>query len=206
MKKVIPFTKTLTFKTMINEITDIEIKHNLKLEDNNEIKGDILVNGKYKITEASLNEEDFNFNLPFVIAIDPKYNIDDIEINIDDFNFDIINEEELKLDVEIGLYNIYEKEERKEIEELESIEIPVEQEELIENMEIKEDNNISNIFTNITSNTETFSSYHVYIIRESDTLEYIMDKYNVTKEELADYNDLNNIKTGTKLIIPCSND
>ena len=32
MKKVVPFTKTITFRTMIAEITNIEVKHNLKCD------------------------------------------------------------------------------------------------------------------------------------------------------------------------------
>ena len=210
MKKVIPFTKTITFKTMISEITDISVKHELKLEANNEVKGDILVDGKYKVTDASILEEEFHYRLPFIIAIDPKYTVDDVEINITDFNFEIQNEEDLKLDVEIELDNIYEKEEVRN-----EIEIPVETEELIDNMEISDNNeedkentksNITSIFSNLNQDNETFSSYHVYIVRDNDTLEYIMDKYNVSRDELADYNDLNNIVTGSKLIIPCSND
>ena len=34
MKKVVPFTKTITFRTMIAEITDIEVTHTLELKDN----------------------------------------------------------------------------------------------------------------------------------------------------------------------------
>ena len=33
MKRTVPFTKTITFRTMISEITDIEVTHNLKLEN-----------------------------------------------------------------------------------------------------------------------------------------------------------------------------
>ena len=29
-----------------------------------------------------------------------------------------------------------------------------------------------------------------------------MDKYNITKEELSDYNDLSNLEIGSKLVIP----
>ena len=208
MKKVIPFTKTITFKTMIKEITDIGVTHNLVLKDNNEVTGDILVDGKYRASEASLLEEEFHYKLPFVIAIDSKYDVNDLTINIEDFNFEIVNDEDMELNVEIGLDNIYEKEETRE-----DIEIPVETDEIVENIEILDEEekndsktNITSIFNNITSNNETFSSYHVYIVRDTDTLESIMDKYNVSRDNLADYNDLDNIISGTKLIIPCSND
>lgn len=236
MKKVIPFTKTIIFKTRIAEITDIEVKHTLKLKNNNEIEGDILVDGKYKMTEASSIEEQFHYKLPFVIAVDSKYDTNNLDINIGDFYFEIINEEELKLNVDISLDGIENKEEQ-ELElirhKVENIEVPVEVEELTEQVdidplealekEIKEDiketkkeeikeeiveenKNISSIFSSIVSNEETFSTYYVYIVQEADTIESIMEKYKITREELQNYNDLTEIKIGSKLIIPCSNE
>lgn len=232
MKKVVPFTKTITFRTMIAEITDIEVKHTLSLKETNEIEGDILVDGKYKMTDASQIEEEFHYKLPFVIAVDDKYDTSNLEISIDNFNFEIINEEDLKINVEIDLDGIIDKEEDLVRED---IEIPVEIEEDIKKVEfdndpleqleeeIKKDvevvekeevtpqtnspkTSLGSIFSSITSSDETFSTYHVYIVRESDTLEAIMDKYKINRDELANYNDLDNITLGTKLIIPCSNE
>ena len=39
-------------------------------------------------------------------------------------------------------------------------------------------------------------------MKDDDTLEYIYEKYNVNKEILAMYNDLDNLKVGSKIIIP----
>lgn len=235
MKKVVPFSKQLTFKTMIREITDIEIKHNLSLKNESELEGDIIVDGKYKMTDASIMEEEFHYKLPFVIAIDQKYDTSNLEVSISDFNFEIINEEKLKVNVDILLDNLEEKEmirndleipiEEKEIiekvdydqEPLKKLEKEIEKEEKIpiEKLEVEEtnhaikkenDTNIGSIFSNLTSSDETFSTYHVYFVRENDTLEGIMDKYDISREALADYNDLDDIKIGTKLIVPCSND
>ena len=203
MKKVVPFEKTISFKTMISEITSIEIKHDLALKDNNEVEGDILVDGTYKTTDASIIEEEFHYKLPFVIAIDPKYNVDNIDISISDFNYEIIDEESLKVNVEITLDNIEEKElVRNDIEQFKV-------DDIVEELEIKEEidnNNLGSIFSNLTSNEETFSTYNVYIVRETDTIDKILDKYNISREELADYNDLDDVTIGSKLIIPCSND
>lgn len=58
-----------------------------------------------------------------------------------------------------------------------------------------------NIFENI-DNSDTYVTYHVYIVKENDTVDTILTKYGVTKEEVLLYNDLENIKPGTKLIIP----
>ena len=47
-----------------------------------------------------------------------------------------------------------------------------------------------------------YSIYRVYLVAPDDTLDKILIKYKVTKEELSHYNDLENIKPGIKLIIP----
>lgn len=248
MKRTVPFTKTITFPTMIAEITDIEVKHDLCLNSDNELVGNIIVDGSYKMTDASQIEEKFHYDLPFTISIDSKYDASKSEVSISDFYFEIINEEDLKLNIEVALDNL----EEQKIEELElvresvdSIPIPVETDEKIVDVssdpllelekEIKEDldmekdiiinntntninidtnentnvntnNNItsmSSIFTSLANSEETFSTYYVYIVRENDTVDSIIDKYKVSKEELANYNNLNDIQLGSKLIIPC---
>lgn len=278
MKKVVPFTKTITFKTMIAEITDIEVKHTLELGENYEVEGDILVDGTYKMTDASQIEEEFHYKLPFTIAVDSKYGLENLEITIGDFYFEIINEEDLKINVEIEMDGIEEKQETtlKELETRVSLDnsievldtkefniskehvensidkeniipIPIEDnstpiielnssndplenlaheiEETIKNendfvepiSEISFENalaenkktstettNISSIFSSLTSSEETFSTYYVYMVREEDTLESIMEKYQTTREEIQNYNDLTDVKVGSKLIIPCA--
>lgn len=275
MKKVVPFTKTISFRTMIAEITDIEVNHTLALNENHEVVGDILVDGKYKMTDASQIEEEFHYKLPFTIDIDERYNLDNLEIIISDFYFEIINEEDLKINVEIEMDGIEEnklpklEEKRNSLEEVsevldteedfvrnkeDDILIPVEIEEKKEKLEVPQDNplhklaeeikkdiltediplvevtkqeakkeikkettsvkqekdnntsstNMSSIFSSLASSEETFSTYYVYMVRETDTIESIVDKYQTTKEELQNYNDLTNVKVGSKLIIPCA--
>lgn len=275
MKKVVPFTKTISFRTMIAEITDIEVNHTLALNENHEVVGDILVDGKYKMTDASQIEEEFHYKLPFTIDIDERYNLDNLEIIISDFYFEIINEEDLKINVEIEMDGIEEnklpklEEKRNSLEEVsevldteedfvrnkeDDILIPVEIEEKKEKLEVPQNNplhklaeeikkdiltediplvavtkqeakkeikkettsvkqekdnntsstNMSSIFSSLASSEETFSTYYVYMVRETDTIESIIDKYQTTKEELQNYNDLTNVKVGSKLIIPCA--
>ena len=62
------------------------------------------------------------------------------------------------------------------------------------------DNNF-NIFQDI-DNSDTYVTYHVYIVKEGDTIDTIMEKYSVKKESLSLYNNIEDIKVGTKLIIP----
>ena len=61
-----------------------------------------------------------------------------------------------------------------------------------------------NLFENI-DNSDTYVTYYVYIVKENDTIDTILTKYNVTKEEISLYNNLESINPGTKLIIPNTN-
>jgi len=47
-----------------------------------------------------------------------------------------------------------------------------------------------------------YVTYNVFIVREGDTIESILDKYGIELDELKKYNDLNELKLGDKLIIP----
>jgi len=236
MKKTVPFSKEISFKTRIAEITDIEVTHDLTKTPENTIEGNFLVNGSYKMTDASQIEEKFSYELPFIIDVDTKYDLENVKIKISDFFFEIINEDILRLNIEIELDNIEEKqlvEDRcydEEDEELEiefddiepeentsqpidilDIEIPkaleIERPTKITKPEINITNttSISEIFTSINHDEDNFMTYYVHIVRDNDTLDDILTKYSVSKEDISEYNDLNNIKIGTKLIIPCVN-
>lgn len=63
---------------------------------------------------------------------------------------------------------------------------------------------INSIFNNSSFNDEVYVTYNVFIIRDGDTLDSIMEKYNITQSELEKYNDLSNLQLGDKLIIPNS--
>lgn len=66
---------------------------------------------------------------------------------------------------------------------------------------MEENNNINNNIFN-PEIEEEYVTYRVYKVMEGDTLDSILSKYNVTKEMLADYNNIENIVPGDKLIIP----
>lgn len=65
---------------------------------------------------------------------------------------------------------------------------------------VNENNNI-NIFGNISDN-ETYATYKVYTVVDTDTIDGIISKYNISKELLGEYNNIEDIKSGDKLIIP----
>ncbi|MFA7689155.1 MAG: LysM peptidoglycan-binding domain-containing protein, partial [Bacilli bacterium] len=130
---------------------------------------------------------------------------------ITDFEYEIINDDVLRVKITIGIDGLEMREEvKKEVRDgdlppstplndfnEESIPISNELEEEIDTTE-----KIKSLFDSIDDTDETHSTYKVYIVREEDNLESIILKYNINKEELAHYNNIDDIKLGDKLIIP----
>ncbi len=239
MKKIIPFVKDISLGSKISEITSIALEHNLKMENNDSVVGTFTVSGKYKMNEVSINEEVFEQKIDFDITLDDKYDTSNIIIDVDDFYYEIINDEFLRVHIDVKVDNLeYYKQERKPVlEEQEPLEVETlndniteeEQEEekeekqerndiMVEesidtnvtiNQEPKKDDDkldVAEITSNITSgflgSEEKYSTYKVHIIRESETIQTIMEKYNVSKEELEKYNNLDNVILGTKIVVP----
>lgn len=273
MKKIVPFTKDIKFNTKIYEITSISLEHNLTIEENNLVSGEFIISGEYKITDSSINSEPFIYGLPFDITLDTKYDMDRIKIDIDDFKFEIVNEEILRVNIDVLIEGIelVEIEEEKEISEeikpdlvidsrsnneeeikneevstneKEAIKEEVKQEEKIdtdeeeidrfnifENMLKKEDitmnndssdlflqkdenivkvnksednvyNEMNSIFNNFSEKDEKFVSYYVHIVRENDNIDTICLKYGVSIDKIKEYNNIDQIALGSKIIIP----
>lgn len=216
MRKIIPFRKEILFKTKIKEVTSISLEHDYKVDDNL-ISGEFVVSGDYKITSSSINREEFNYTIPFEIDLDNKYDIGSISLDIENFYYEVMDEEVLKVSIDVlveGEYKteLVEETERK-IEELpevmefddnerdnddEIIDIDVENENINDNKNI-------NLFNNVNME-DTYATYHVYIVKENDTIDDILNKYNVSREELENYNDISSIKYKDKLIIPSKNE
>ncbi len=278
MKKLVPFTKEIEFKTMISKVTSISLEHTLRVEKDNLISGYFILEGTYKMTQASQIDEEFSYKIPVDIELDEKYDTSNITLDIDDFTYEVIDEEKMKLNITLCIDNIEEKEVvlpvEDVIEDFDALEledknsdnreskndgvlddlfldtskkVPLEfdsKKEIVEeeseqnntdnttinneNIEtsnelIYEDNtsnnntnnatnkpqmvnnNVSSIFSSFKDNIETYKTYSVYIMKEEDTIDVVLQKYGVTREELEEYNDMSDIKTGSKIIVPSSN-
>ena len=200
MREIIPIKKDFLFKTKIGEITNIDLDHEYKINDNL-VEGKIFINGSYKMTEASVLEDDFNYTLPFKVSISKVVNKESIKIDIDDFKYDIKND---ILCVNIDL--LFTCEEKKENPQ--TFENPIEENEVIKEETIQEtdiNENINSI-TNIVNNDNKYYTYKIYIVREYDTIDSICLKYNTSIDELKEFNDINDIHEGVKLIIPYINE
>lgn len=223
MKQIIPFTKDITLKSKIGELTSISLDYDLQLKGEDTIKGDFYIKGKYKLTKASQIEEDFSYKIPCEIAISEEYDTYDATIDIDDFYYDIIDDEILKVNIDLKIDNLVKKElvevrneEKEEIneeinekiiitqqenEELDKILFNYEEErDLINPINIIEETK-KDLFNELDNN-ETYSTYCIYSVQEEDTFEKITSRYNIKKEEILLYNDVVDLNPGMKLVIP----
>ena len=200
MKKIVPFNNTLNFDTDVYEITAISLEHDIK-KASEALSGVFYITGEYKERVSSVDTNKFSFELPFDIALGCMYNLDTLEVDIDDFRYELLDNNKLK--VNIDLYIDGEEIEKEEVREVELPIINPEPEEEPETMVTNENTNI-NIFSN--PDEDNYVTYHVYPVTEGDTLDKILEKYNVTKEDLAKYNPNLDIHPGDKLIIPANND
>lgn len=120
------------------------------------------------------------------------------EVEIVDFKDDTKEEkEEEKPIIEESV-----EEEKVEICEPEKEEVK-EEKEKNEDREVKVD---TEIMDTLTGGENTYITYHIHVCDESDTLEYIANKYKISIDVIKDYNSIDNISVGMKLIIPCQDE
>ncbi len=266
MKENKHIEKELLFKNNIKDITSISLDSEYKIENNN-IVGNFLINGEYKIHEVSINREKFNFKIPFKHEIENDidrnttkleitnfiydYKKDELIVNIDYIiegdrksilEFDdeetldeFLNKREVEV-IDTRINDIKEEvnKEKNNVENFDRKSIDkIEEKELKDNIinkeleleETKEDINTNNneelnkniklednldrekietekIMNKIDKTTDGFVTYKICKLKENETLENIVIKYHTTIDELKEYNDLNNLNIGDKIIIP----
>ena len=245
MKQIIPF------KTKVSDITSISLERKIEILDGGIVTGTFYITGDYKMNEGSINREKFSFDLPFDITLDPRYDVNSVKADIEDFYYDVINEDTLKVNIDLYIEaeylpdtsldnNILTEEDKSdnEMNDVQKEDEPVEEDRNImmesksdskndENIEIEKDKEVTSekinnddatmndsdierndvddfandLFSNL-DNTETYTTYYVYIVKEEDTIDKIISLYGVTKEDIENYNDITSIKPGDKVIIP----
>lgn len=271
MKKTISLNKKLEFPTMIGEVTAISLEHTLNFLDESNIIGNLIIFGRYKMTEASRLEEDFNYKIPIEIILTERIDIKTAKVDIEDFYYEIEDDDTMicYIDVKVEGVEIIEDEKAEIVEELPAIiennlnkeNISAEEKSSYHNLKIsnneaqnqnlekfilndnlirecdseknseqkndivlntedfpknkqinksapqqEETENVGSLFSSFKDSDETFSTYSVYILRNEETVETIIEKYKITREELEKYNDLTNLSIGTKIIVSIQND
>ena len=84
------------------------------------------------MNEGSISREKFSFDLPFDITLDPRYDINTVNADIEDFYYDVINEDTLKVNIDLFIEAEYLPEEpaKDEPEEMLNVQEELPEEEL----------------------------------------------------------------------------
>ena len=211
MKKKVTLKKEIEFPTMIGEISAISLEKDIHFVNENTMEGKLLLNGKYKLTEASRLEEDFYYEIPIEMALIEKVDINTCSVDITDFTFEIedsilICHIELLIDA-LELIEedqpLNSKEMDTEVRECDGDPIEEKEDEIQE--EVIED--ISNdgetvLLSPLQEDEDTYGTFVVYVLQQNETIHTVLEKYSTSLEEIEKYNDLQSLTVGTKIIIP----
>lgn len=229
----IPFMKDIVFEKKLYEITSISLEHEIKIEDNT-LNGNFIVTGDFKSHEVSVNKEAFSYVLPFAIDLNEDIDTETVEFMIEDFTYQVVENNTLRVNIDFNVIaskkeieeekveeEIFrdatelfqeeaaeEKEEEIDIEEKkeEDVRVPVTlpaNELIVENQEKVSEETIIN---SISGSDDEYATYHIHLVSDGESVETICTMYNSNLNILADYNDLNNLASGDKLIIPDKNE
>lgn len=220
----IPFESKIDFKTNISEIIKMSLEHDYNVNDN-VVLGNFYVSGEYKTHAVSINKEDFNYTLPFKVELREDIEKDSLEFNIEDFTYEIENNNILKVNIEYSIKaelkekeEIFERVDESKLESelayidsfLDNIEDNDNEEEEkieIEIVDDKEDidrdtKKENMVIDSVKDSEEVYVTYHIHIVKENETLESICELYNISSNLLMEYNDIENMNTLDKLVIP----
>ncbi|MDD2203314.1 MAG: LysM domain-containing protein [Bacilli bacterium] len=176
---------------------------------------DIALDTKYNADKAKVEIDDFYFEITNeqILNVNIDVLIDGIEI-VDDFDIEkeseiVENENENLQEIrtakdKINNVDYLEVEEDEIIDLFKEIETPPIDIEIegSEEKNMVEGEKIKSLFDSFDDSNETFTTYHVHIVRESDTIDSIVTKYNTTREEVIAYNKIDELKLGDKIVIP----
>jgi len=232
----IPFTKDIEFEKKLHEITSISLEHEINIEDNSLngnfiITGDFKSHEVSVNKEAFSYVLPFVIDLTEDIDTDTlEFMIDDftyevVENNILRVNIDfnvIASKKEVEAEPQEELFRdaselLEEKETPKEIEENDEnndenrvpVAVPtIETENIIETTseEKIETVNEETIINSINGSEDGYATYHIHMVSDGESVETICTMYNSNLNILSEYNDLNELVSGDKLIIPDKNE
>lgn len=175
---------------------------------------EIMIDEKYDTKKAVIDIDDFYYEIVNnnVLSISIDVLLDKLEekpLIVDDLREENIEREILDTDSNDVLEdnNDIKIEEIVDVKPDDSIKVDrkcdIEEEEM-ENKDIVNVDRTS-IFSSI-SNDNAYVTYNVFILRDGDTIDSILLKYNIDIEQLKKYNDIDDLKVGDKIIIPNVNE
>lgn len=211
MNLIIPFEKKVKFTGPVKEICSISLEHEITKNDT-EILGNFIISGTYKEYELSINKSDFNFTLPFSVDMPDNIDKDSVNFSIDNFTYDLDDDELLvKIDYVVDADEIRKEEvieNNEDIQEKEPTESIIEKEKVKEEIvtPLEEDVRNSNDMVSMLDTEDDYALYHVHIVSGADTIESICEKYNMSKDDLLNINNITEINENDKLLIPLDNE
>ena len=183
-------------------IDNLELKQEEKKEEEVET---IFSHDEYEELDNTLSEieEDLKEEDKELVRNDEEEPEEDVSRH-DDLFLDTSKEE--KLEIPINIDSIHSSNNNPTLNISNTVTNP-NTEDNTNNVDMNNDNSdIPSIFSAFKDTDETFSTYCIYIIREGDSLDTVINKYKTTRDILAEYNDLSDIRIGTKIIIPSTNE
>ena len=181
----LPFSVTYR-EDLIKETLEFNIEDfSYEIINNNRLKVYVEYSLKGDIQEPELFERVNELELESELAYIDNFLENDGEI--------ISNVEEIKKE------NSLEKEDLNNCEKI--VEKLDEEKELKENIRISEKEE-KTIMETIKDSDDTFVTYHVHILKDNETIENICATYGVNTSYLSEYNDIDKITIGDKILIP----
>lgn len=216
MNVTIPFSKEIVFKSNIAEITSISLEHDVSINES-DILGDFIVSGDYKNHDINVDTMPFSHVIPFSVSLDNDIDLNTLKYNICDFTYDVINKDTLKVDI---LFNVEASKIENKIDELfvkpedEEVISDDRKEELVVDTTTLNDqvsdvsrtnDQSSDILTNQNFEND-FITYHIHLVKLNETVESICSTYKISKTDLLELNNIDNISLGDKILIPLINE
>lgn len=184
-----PFKFTLPFEVEISDDIDLDtLEFNIEdfsytIEGENKLK----VNIEYSLAAEERKGELIDTDEEDVFEEVPD---EELQREMDELDELISKEEETNEEVK-------EEVPKTTVEEIETLEEePNEEDERITKEQEK------TIMETITSSDDTFVTYHVHMVKESETMESIATMYSIPASLLQEYNNVDTISLGDKILIP----
>lgn len=178
-------------------ITIHNFTYDIRNEDTLHLYIDVLVKGR----EVIELEEDEKEVIEPVREEQPKIDEEQKEDTTND-NKELLTDIEVEESQKV-IDNIINTDKKEEVVIEDKKEEPVIKNDTQEEIKTTTDTKVMNsIFSAFANTEETYTTYSVYLLRENDSIENIIENYGVTREELSYYNDLDNLNVGSRIIIP----
>lgn len=178
-------------------ITIHNFTYDIRNEDTLHLYIDVLVKGR-EVIELEEDEEEV---IEPVREEQPKIDEEQKEDTTND-NKELLTDIEVEESQKV-IDNIINTDKKEEVVIEDKKEEPVIKNDTQEEVKTTTDTKVMNsIFSAFANTEETYTTYSVYLLRENDSIENIIENYGVTREELSYYNDLDNLNVGSKIIIP----